>query len=199
MPCPDQPFINSYLPFPGFPWLSLSWTWPLTSCPQSLASPTQCDSGSFQDLLLRKERNIDQKNIANARSEGTHKVKGSTVHQPTPSSYTNCKFGGSQDHLHWQDSEFTESCYIQGCSLQQGKDTEENQPRNHGADSREVPNAEFPLSSSHGTVVSITFPVSTYDNMHRVLPTREAPSSLVSRVLTGAPSCRYSCLPTWLS
>lgn len=154
--------------------------------------------------MLRKEKNIVQKNIANARSEGTHRVKGSTVHQPTHSSHTNCKFGGSQRPpsvliIHWQDSEFTESCYTHGHSLHQGKDTDENQPRNHGADSREVPNAEFPLSSSHRTVDSVTFPVSTYDNMHRVLPAREAPPSLVPRVYTGAPSCRYSCLPTWLS
>ena len=55
---------------------------------------------------------------------------------------------------------------------------DESKPRNHGANSRKVPNAAFPLSSSHGAVDSVTFPTSMCDNMHRVFSTREAPPSL---------------------
>lgn len=52
--------------------------------------------------------------------------------------------------IHWQDSEFTESCYIQGCSLQQGKDAEENQSakeswgRFQGSSKCRVPIVLFP-------------------------------------------------------
>lgn len=48
--------------------------------------------------------------------------------------------------------ELTESCYPHSYSLLEGKDTDENQPTDkaHWAESREIPNMELSLFSSHG-------------------------------------------------
>lgn len=47
-----------------------------------------------------------------------------------------------------------------------------------GAESRRVPHADLPAVLSLCSQDSVTVPASICDNMHGVLPTREAPPSL---------------------
>lgn len=69
--------------------------------------------------------------------------------------------------------------------------------KTHGSKAQRIPNSKLPVFSLYR--VRICHPPSTsmYKNMHRVLTTKDALLSSVSRVFTGVPLCRHGWLNQW--